>query len=404
MNYPSLKSFVLHSKLCLLLLLSFVSQVQAEGLNTDKVQWHGFISQGLIQAPETNFVNLDDSISAELTDLGVNMSWALSDNLRLAGQVVYLDGGRRYTRGTRLDYLFLDWTLHSDFDWRLDMFVGRFKNQHWLYSATRDVPFTRNAIVLPQSVYFDSFRDIAVGSDGLAFKATRNTSFGEIELNWSWGATNLSKEQSQILLSELAQGDAEQDYVHQASLYWRPELSAWQLGVSLLDSDFSYEKAPVDYYHDGAMTVQRVMLNARYAAEFWELSSEFVQERLDISDFYAPGFKRNSFSQGWYLQSRYNLLPHTWALLSLDLFDLDKDDRSGRKFSQSTGGLVPAYFGYQDDLTLGLTYDFKDNLRLTMEHHWVKGTARLAYPVLPDLQHNKSEYWQMWAMQLMYWF
>jgi len=404
MNYPRLKSFVLRSKLCVLLLLSSVSLVQAEGLNTDKVQWHGFISQGLIQAPETNFVNLDDSISAELTDLGVNMSWALSDNLRLAGQVVYLDGGRRYTKGTRLDYLFLDWTLHSDFDWRLDMFVGRFKNQHWLYSATRDVPFTRNAIVLPQSVYFDSFRDIAVGSDGLAFKVTRNSSFGEIELNWSWGATNLSKEQSQILLSTLALGDAEQEYVHQASLYWRPEQSGWQLGISLLDSDFSYEKAPVDYYHDGAMTVQRVMLSARYAAEFWELSSEFVQERLDVSDFYAPGFKRNSYSQGWYVQSRYNLLPRTWLLLSADLFDLDKDDRSGRKFSQSTGGLVPAYFGYQDDLTLGLTYDFKDNLRLTMEHHWVKGTARLAYPVMPDLQHNKSEFWQMWAMQLMYWF
>jgi hypothetical protein len=395
---------VLRSKLCLLLLLGCSLQLQAEGLKTDKVQWHGFISQGLIQAPETNFVNLDDSISAELTDLGVNMSWALSDNLRLAGQVVYLDGGRRYVKGTRLDYLFLDWTLHNDFDWQLDMFIGRFKNQHWLYSATRDVPFTRNAIVLPQSVYFDSFRDIAVGSDGLAFKVTRNTGIGEIELNWSWGSTNLSKEQSQILLSTLAQGDAEQDYVHQASLFWRPDQSAWQLGVSLLDSDFTYEKAELDYYSDGAMTVQRVMLNGRYAAEYWELSSEWVQERLDISDFYAPGFKRNSFSQGWYLQGRYNLLPRTWALLSVDLFDLDKDDRSGRKFSQSTGGLVPAYFGYQDDLTFGLTYDFKDNLRLTMEHHWVKGTARLAYPVMPDLQHNKSEYWQMWAMQLMYWF
>lgn len=404
MNYPSLKSFVLRSKLHLLLLLGFVFQAQADGLTTDKVQWHGFISQGLIQAPETNFVNLDDSISAELTDLGVNMSWALTDNVRLAGQVVYLDGGRRYTKGTRLDYLFLDWTLHSDFDWRLDMFVGRFKNQHWLYSATRDVPFTRNAIVLPQSVYFDSFRDIAVGSDGLAFKLTRNTSLGEVELNWSWGATNLSKEQSQILLSQLAQGDAEQEYVHQASLLWRPDQSAWQLGISLLDSDFAYEKAEQDYYSDGAMTVQRVMFNGRYAAEFWELSSEWVQERLDISDFYAPGFKRDSFSQGWYLQGRYNLLPKTWALLSVDLFDLDKDDRSGRKFSQSTGGLVPAYFGYQDDLTFGITYDFKDNLRLTMEHHWVKGTARLAYPVMPDLQYNKSEYWQMWAMQLMYWF
>jgi len=400
MNYPSLKSFVLRSKLCLLLLLS----LSCSELYADEVQWHGFVSQGLIQAPETNFVNLDDSISAELTDLGMNMSWRLSDKYRLAGQVVYLDGGRRYTKGTRLDYLFLDVTLHSSFDWRVDMFLGRFKNQHWLYSATRDVPFTRNAIVLPQSVYFDSFRDIAVGSDGLAFKATHNSSLGEIELNWSWGATNLSKEQSQILLSTLAQGDAEQEYVHQASLFWRPDQSAWQLGISLLDSDFTYEKAPLDYYADGAMTVQRAMFNGRYAAEYWELSGEWVQERLDISDFYLPGFKSEVFSQGWYLQGRYNLMPKTWALLSVDIFDRDKDDRNGQKFSASTGGLVPAYFGYQDELTLGLTYDIKDNLRVTMEHHWVRGAARLAYPVLPDLQHNKSEYWQMWALQLMYWF
>lgn len=399
MNYPSSKSLKFHSKLSVLLLLVCSLQLSAQEL-----QWHGFISQGLIQAPETNFVNLDDSISAELTDIGVNMSWVMSDKLRLASQVVYLDGGRRYTKGTRLDYFFIDWTLYSDFDWRLNLFVGRFKNQHWLYSATRDVPFTRNAIVLPQSVYFDSFRDIAVGSDGLALKSTHDTRFGEIELNWSWGSTNLSKEQKQILLSTLPQGDAEQDYVHQASLFWRPEQLDWQLGLSLLDSDFSYKKAELDFYSDGGITVQRVMFNARYAAEYWELSSEWVQERLDIKDFYAPGFKRNSFSQGWYIQGRYNLMPRTWALLSLDIFDLDKDDRNGTKFSQSTGGMVPAYFGYQDDLTFGLTYDFRDNLRLTMEHHWVKGTARLAYPVLPDVQNNKSEYWQMWAMQLMYWF
>lgn len=404
MNYPRLKSFVLQSKLCFVLLLGSVSVVQAQGLNTDQVQWHGFVSQGLIQAPQTNFVNLDDTISSELTDLGVNMSWALTDKLRLAGQVVYLDGGQRYVKGTRLDYLFIDWTLHNDFDWQLDLFIGRFKNQHWLYSATRDVPFTRNAIVLPQSVYFDSFRDIAVGSDGVALKLTRATSLGEVELNWSWGATNLSKQQSQILLSTLALGDAEQEYVHQASLFWRPEQSAWQWGISLLDSDFTYEKASQDYYSDGAMTVQRVMLNARYAAEYWELSSEVLQERVDLTDFYFPGFERNSFSQGWYVQGRYNLFPRTWALVSVDMFDLNKDDRSGRAFSAQTGGLVPAYFGYQDDLTFGLTYDLQDNLRLTMEHHWVKGTARLAYPVMPDLQYNTSEYWQMWAVQLMFWF
>ena len=393
----------IHPLLCCLFVFSLAWPWQSNAL-ADEPSWHGFVSQGLMQAKDTNFVNLDDKVSAELTEVGLNASWTLTDELRLAGQVVYVDGGRRFVQGSKLDYLFLDWTVHSSFDWRLDLFLGRFKNQHWLYSATRDVPFTRNAIVLPQSVYFDSFRDIAMGSDGLALKAIRLTDYGEWELNWSYGATNLSKEQSQLLISTLAQGDAEQDYVHQLSLYWRPAQSGWQWGISLLDSDFSYDSAEQDYYFDGGITVQRVMTNFRYAAEFWELSGEWVQERMSIYDFFAPGFRRGSFSQGWYVQGRYQWLDQSWLSLTYDNFDLDKDNRSGSNFPLSTGGLVPAYFGYQNDLSLGLSIDLDDNLRLMLEHHWVDGTARLAYPVLPDIQHNTEEHWKLWALQLMYWF
>jgi len=34
----------------------------------------------------------------------------------------------------------------------------------------------------------------------------------------------------------------------------------------------------------------------------------------------------------------------------------------------------------------------------------MRGAARLTPIVLPNTQLNNSEHWQMWAVQLMYWF
>jgi hypothetical protein len=43
-------------------------------------------------------------------------------------------------------------------------------------------------------------------------------------------------------------------------------------------------------------------------------------------------------------------------------------------------------------------------MALRAEYHWIKGTGRLSPVVLPNTQLNNSETWQMWAVQLMYWF
>ena len=131
-------------------------------------QLHGFISQGLIDVDGSNFVNDDESLSAELTELGLNGSYQLNSTLRLTGQIVYLDGGNRYAKGSRVDYALLDWSVYDSSSWQANVYLGRFKNNHWLYSSSRDVPFARPSIILPQSVYFDGFRDIAVGGDGVA--------------------------------------------------------------------------------------------------------------------------------------------------------------------------------------------------------------------------------------------
>lgn len=376
--------------------------------NSEDFQLHGFISQGIIDVNGSDFVNDSGELSAELTELGLNATYQLSDKFRLAGQVVYLDGGNRYSQGARVDYALLDWSAFTDEHWQANVYLGRFKNNHWLYSSSRDVPFARPSIILPQSVYFDGFRDIAVGSDGIASKVSYSSDdYGNFDWQISYGSSPVSDEQTTNILGEYALGTAEQDYDVQTSLYWQPAFSSWRFGLSLLDAGFTYDSAGQnngDFFADADFVFQFYTLNALYEGEVWEFSGEIYQQRFTIDGFYAPTFKRDTFGQGFYLQSRYKVTEQLTLLARYENFYLDKDDKDGKKLEENTGGLVPYYFGFHKDTTIGLNYDFTSDFSVRAEYHWVNGAGRLTPVVAPNPKINDSEDWQMWAVQLMYWF
>jgi len=370
-----------------------------------KWQVHGFVAQGVINANGSDFVNDDQKPSFELTEIGINASYQISDSIRLAGQAVYLNGGNRYVDGGRIDYALIDWSAYQSLSSQLNVYIGRFKNYNWLYSSTRDVPFARPSIVLPQSVYFDGFRDIAVGGDGIALSYKHNNLLlGDLDINFSFGTSNITKEQTKIILSEFASGEMTHDYDVQASLYWQPSESQWRFGLAGLDADFSYESGAHDYFFDADITLQRVMINALYQGEHWEIGAEAFQERFIFTGFYHPLAKQDNKGQGFFLQATHQWDEKLKLLMSYEKFFANKDDRNGQELQASTGGSIAAYFGYQHDLTLGASIDFSSNLRLQLEHHWVQGAARLTPVVLPNVETNDEEYWQMWAAQLMYWF
>jgi len=368
-------------------------------------QLHGFVSQGLIDVDGSNFVNDDKTISAELTELGLNGSYQLNSTLRATGQVVYLDGGNRYAKGARIDYALLDWSVYGSDNWQANIYLGRFKNNHWLYSSDRDVPFARPSIILPQSVYFDGFRDIAVGSDGIAVKISHSDDdYGDFDLNLSYGSSAISDEQAEIILSKLPQGKVKQDYEAQASAYWRPAFSSWRFGLSLLDSTFSYlanDDLDTNIF-DGDFSFQFYTLNALYEGERWEFSGEIYQEKFITDGFYHPQHNSSPIGQGLYLQSRYKVNEKLTLLARYERFYNDKNDKDGKKLEELTG--VPAYFAYHRDTTMGISYDISSDISFRVEYHWFQGAGRLTPVVLPDEKINDSKNWQLWAVQLMYWF
>ena len=390
--------FVLFTVLYLL-----VVKVEAAEQN---FQYHGFIAQGLVGVNGSDFVNDDGALSPKLTEVGINASYQLSSNLRLAGQVVYLNGGNRYAEGVRVDYALLDWSVYKSSDWQANIYLGRFKNIHWLYSSSRDIPFARPSIILPQSVYFDGFRDIAVGGDGAAIKISHSDdNYGNIDFNFSYGTSPISDNQADIILSEFAQGTVKQDSDIQASFYWQPAFSPWRFGVSYLDSDFNYQANDSgDLFFDGDFSFKFYTMNALYEGEKWEFSGEVFQERFTTEGFYNPRYIKEPIGDGMYVQSRYKVNNELTLLTRYERFYSDRDDKNGEKLAVETGGLVPAYFAYQRDTTIGLSYDFSSNLRLRFEYHWFQGAGRLTPVVLPNPKINDSKNWQLWAMQLMYWF
>ncbi|MFQ3276411.1 MAG: hypothetical protein ACI9VO_000421 [Colwellia sp.] len=374
--------------------------------NSQDFQFHGFISQGIIDVNGSDFVNDDGELSTELTEIGLNASYQLSDDFRLAGQVVYLDGGNRYEKGFRVDYALLDWSAYNSEPWQTNIYLGRFKNNHWLYSSSRVIPFARPSIILPQSVYFDGFRDIAVGSDGAAVKVSHsNDELGNFDFTLSYGKSTVSNEQTDILLGDIAMGFAKQEYENHASVYWQPALSFWRFGFSLLDSDFSYQKNEMfDFASDADFSFQFYTLNAIYEGEYWEFSGEIYQQRFVTDGFYESNFYKDSTGQGYYGQIRYKLTSDLTVLARYENFYLDKEDKDGYKLQQSTGGSVPYYFGFHKDITIGINYDITSNFSARMEYHWVNGAGRLTPVVMPNTLINDSKDWNMWAVQLMYWF
>ena len=151
-------------------LLSAVSLCSTEARALDLLgsdfQLHGFLSLGLVNTTDNNFFgHSDDRISKDFSEVGVNASWRLTPELQLAAEVLWRRAGDT-DDGARLDYGLLDWTAWAREQGRAGLRMGRIKTSYGLYNKTRDVPFTRPSIILPQSIYFDRTRNLTVSADG----------------------------------------------------------------------------------------------------------------------------------------------------------------------------------------------------------------------------------------------
>ena len=168
-----------------------VSPVRADELAGPRYQIQGFAAQGLIGSTNNHFFgDSRNGVSTEFTEAGLHGTWQALDAVRLSGQVLYRRAGESDQDGLRVDYVQADWQFYQTEVSQLGLKFGKVKLPYGLYNETRDVPFTRSGILLPQSVYVDNSRDLLLAAPGAFLHGASVQEYGAFDFLLGWVRPN----------------------------------------------------------------------------------------------------------------------------------------------------------------------------------------------------------------------
>lgn len=380
------------------------TSIQASELSDslpESLQIHGFASQGFIATSDNNFFgDSQNGGSFDYRELGLNASLRPLPNLQLSAQILSRTAGEGNNGDVRLDYGFADYSFISNEANLLGLRLGRIKNPLGLYNDTRDVPFTRPTILLPQSIYFDRTRNLALSSDGAQLYGEHRMDSGN--LSFQIGAVYPKADDLETELAILGDnlpGKLEGDLSYIGRIIYERDGGRLRLALTGARVNISYKPALAfpDDLLAGTNPFTPWILSAQYNAERWSLTAEYALRSLKYKDFGIPDL---SFTgESYYLQGTYRFNPKWEAVLRYDVLYTDKDDRDGSDFAAATG--LPAYNFFAKDFTVGLRWNITPSFMLRGEYHRVNGTAWLPLLDNPD-PSDSTQHWNLFAILASY--
>jgi len=127
-------------------------------------QIHAFVSQGYFRSTKNNYLVQESTRgSFEFTEVGINFTQLLTDDLRTGIQIFARQLGKDGDFRARMDWFYLDYHLA---DW-LGIRAGRTKIPYGLYNEVNDIDSARIPILLPQAVYPIINRNVLLAQTGV---------------------------------------------------------------------------------------------------------------------------------------------------------------------------------------------------------------------------------------------
>lgn len=374
-----------------------IARTAVAGEHNGNVQLHGFASQGAVQTSANRFYGDSPDTSFDFTEIGLNASWRLSPQLLLAGQVLSRRAGDMSDGSPELDFALADITLSSGDTHRAGLRLGRMKNRLGLYNETRDVPFTRPSIFLPQVVYFDKVRNLVLSTDGAQLYADSYQPFGTLSATLATGLPVIDENVEAALLVGDLPGEIEhRENSWLASLWYHSPAERIKLGISgvtmALQQDWNLTPA--------TPTVDLVywIASAQYNGPNWTFSAEYMGLPGRWRDYAPARMDRNQTSEGYYGQLTYRLNPPLELMLRYEEGFADRDDRDGSEIQRLTLGMVPSRASASRILSLGLRWDISRQWMLRAEYQRHNGNFILSELENPDFQRFEK-HWDLFAVQ-----
>jgi hypothetical protein len=363
------------------------------------LQIHGFLSQSWLKSSDNNVFGKSSSGSGsfDFRELGLNASLRPLTNLQISVQGISRWAGKGSPGNIRLDYGFLDYTYYSGETGQLGIRLGRMKNPLGFYNDTRDVPFTRPSILLPESIYFDRTRKLALAADGAHLYGEYRSNMGNVTFQLGAARPLVRGLETEVaLLSRDMPGhlNAEMSYIGRA-MYEYDE-GRVRLAVSGSQLNIGYDPAAIDKLSAGHIRFTPLILSAQYNAERWSLTSEYALRHFQFKDFGIAPLNMNFFGESYYFQGAYRFTPEWEGFVRYDVLHTDRDDPNGKKWAAAQPGRQ-AYNRFAKDITVGLRWNITPELMVRAEYHRVNGTAWLSTldnPVSGDL----AQQWDLFTI------
>jgi hypothetical protein len=417
-NTPFFKKFFSG---CLLLLMA--SNTSAD------LQTHGFISQSIIISEDNPFYDDEPGTHLNFREIGFNGSWQANDRLRFTGQFLSRRAGDIDDGKPEFDLVSVDYKFLSRDTINAGVRLGRLKNQFGLYNVTRDIPHARLGVVVPQSVYFESFRDAVLRADGAEFYTSGLSPLGDWSLHFNYGDTEIEESlvEAQFFQREIL-GDFN-DFEGRLNLFLQLEPSALPgltLAYTRLQGDVSLQDFPTltptqqfqagvaialdpfeafNYVSSLDLEVDLSVYSAEYRAPKWALSLEYLNidtVTSNVTILGQPGLPDSEDqSEAYYVQLEWNPVERWSFYTRMERLYYDKDDRDG---SNSAVGLgINADGRFAKIFTLGARWYITEDFSIGAQFSKNKGFAHSVGSTDVDYDSLK-ENWDLGILQFSYHF
>lgn len=381
--------------LCIALCWQFPEKARSFEL-TNNLQMQGFLTQGYFLTSANRMFGKSDTGggSFDYTEAGLTGSWQLSNDFRLAAQVLFRRAGAGHENDLELDFGLMDYTIFSTVDYRLGMRLGRFKNPFGFYNDTRDVLFTRPTILLPQSIYPDVTRQGTISADGGLIYGEYRDDWGNLSLELGIGyPRNKDLDTELAILGADFPGSISSNLSGIGRLSLDLRNGKYRIAVTSVYADNRYDSAlpaPLDL-GAGKVVFTPVIFSLQYNQEKFSFTTEYAIRPFSFTNFGEP-FDQDITGESYYLQAEYRFQENWKAILRYDVMYNDRNDKSGKKFQAETG--YPGYFQYAKTWTFGFRHSVNPSFLIAAEYHYVNGTAWL--PIQDNPNFNDWE--QRWSI------